>query len=131
MTVNGLWFVNLKNHATRQDKQRGATYPLRGTRHSVERSPRARVQREHTQYLGAVPPRAGGTCGRGWEVAHAVLVLYRALLPVSDSGMQAQLYVPGDGKDEVTKDNESFRIPNNTLRMEYHALMARFAVALR
>ena len=58
-------------------------------------------------------------------------VLYRALLPVSDSGMQAQLYVPGDGKDEVTKDNESFRTILLRMDMEYHKLMARFAVALR
>jgi len=45
--------------------------------------------------------------------------------------MQAQWYVPGDGKDEVTKDNESFRTILLRMDMEYHKLMARFAVALR
>jgi hypothetical protein len=80
------------------------------------------VQREHTQYLGAVPPRAGGFARATWEVA-TVLVLYRALLPVSDSGMQAQWYVPGDGKDEVTKDNESFRTILLRMDMEYHKLL--------
>ena len=70
-----------------------------------------------------VPSRGRGRAARAtWEVA-PVLVLYRALLPVSDSGMQAQWYVPGDGKDEVTKDNESFRTILLRMDMEYHKLL--------
>ena len=60
-------------------------------------------ERIHSVLRGACPAAGAGRHVR--EVAHAVL--YGALLPVSDSGMQAQWYVPG--KDEVTRDNESFR----------------------